>query len=101
MKGRLLVYSVVLLAALGYLQWRARAPASLEITVVRENLVAYRGQAMSLDELDGAIAADLRSGRPTKVVVTVDGHAPSTVLIPVLDLLERSGAADVQVIAEP
>jgi biopolymer transport protein ExbD len=100
LKWRLPVYAVLLLGAVAYTQWRVRPPQPLQVQVVAEGVVALDGQTMMLAEFERTLSERLRGQRQQpRIYVSVDAKAPSTVLIPVLDALTRSGAVDVQVLA--
>ncbi|TJY60972.1 hypothetical protein E4T66_10000 [Sinimarinibacterium sp. CAU 1509] len=100
LKWRLPVYAVLLLGAVAYTQWRVRPPPALQVQVVAEGVVALDGRTMLLSEFERYMSEHLRGQRQQpQIFVSVDARAPSTVLIPVLDALTRSGAADVQVLA--
>ncbi|MEQ1440320.1 biopolymer transporter ExbD [Fontimonas sp. SYSU GA230001] len=95
------VQAVVLVVALAWLGWRMREPAPIELRIVDAGQVVVEGRRLAVGEVGSHVAA-LRAGdarRPVRLVV--DARAPSTVLIPVLDALQRSGIDDVQVIANP
>ncbi|MEW6166307.1 MAG: biopolymer transporter ExbD [Pseudomonadota bacterium] len=101
MTARLVVYALALAAALAWTWWRTREPAPIEIVVVREGLVAVGGETLELSQLGPQIAARLeRSPRP-RVLVAVDGNAPSVMLIPVLNALDANGVHDVEVVTIP
>lgn len=100
-KGRLLVYAVVMIGVLAWMQWRTREPAPIEVVVVREGTVNVDGQVLELASLGPYVARQLDRDPRRRVLVSVDARAPSTVLIPVLDALDRSGVDNVQVVANP
>jgi len=100
LKWRLPIYGVLLLGAVAYTQWRIRPPQPMQVQVIAEGVVAVDGQTMMLPEFERALTARLRDQRQQpRIFVSVDAKAPSTVLIPVLDAMTRSGATDVQVLA--
>ncbi|MES0874517.1 ExbD/TolR family protein [Sinimarinibacterium thermocellulolyticum] len=101
MKQRLLIYAVVLVAVLGWLAWRGRAPQPIDIVVVGEGAVSVDGAAVPSERLGAYVVAELERDARRVVRVTVDAHAPSTTLIPVLQALERHGVEHVEVIANP
>lgn len=100
MKRRLLIYGLALLAVFGYLQWHAVPPAPLEVAVMRDGLVRFRGEVVPVTELAGHVKTELKRDPQRPVRVMVDAQAPSTVLIPVLDALTQGGAENVKVVAE-
>lgn len=101
MKQRLVVYAAVLAVVLGWLAWRGRAPAPIDVIVVRDGVVSADGQLIETTRLGAHVAAQLERDARRSVRVTVDAHAPSTTLIPVLQSLEQHGVENVQVIANP
>lgn len=100
-KGRLAVYAVVLIGVLVWMQWRTREPAPIDVVVIREGTVNVDGQVLELAALGPHVARQLDRDPRRRVLVSVDARAPSTVLIPVLDALDRSGVENVQVVASP
>ncbi|MEC9362762.1 MAG: ExbD/TolR family protein [Sinimarinibacterium flocculans] len=101
MKQRLLVYALVLVVVLGWLAWRGRTPAPIDVIVVRDGVVSADGQIVETAQLGAHVAAQLERDARRRVRVTVDAKAPSTTLIPVLQSLEQSGVENVEVIANP
>jgi biopolymer transport protein ExbD len=100
-KQRLLTYGVVLVVVLGWLAWRGRMPAPIDIVVVGEGTVSVDGQLIETARLGAQVAAEIERDGRRVARVTVDAHAPSTTLIPVLQSLERHGVENVEVIANP
>jgi biopolymer transport protein ExbD len=100
-KQRLLVYSVVLAAALGWVIWRAQPPSPIDLQIVREGLIRSDGQMLETAQIGAHVAAQVERDPRRPVRVTVDAQAPSTTLIPVLQVLEQHGIVDVEVIANP
>lgn len=101
MKQRLIVYGAVLAVVLGWLAWRAQPPQPIELQVVRDGVVSSEGQVFETAQLGAHVAARLERDPRRPVRVTVDAQAPSTSLIPVLQVLEQHGVVDVEVIANP
>lgn len=101
MKQRLLIYGLVLVVVLGWLAWRGRMPAPIDIVVVREGTVSVDGRVIETRQLGAHVAAQVERDARRIVRVTVDAHAPSTTLIPVLQSLEQHGVENVEVIANP
>lgn len=100
-KLRLIVYAAVMVGVLGWMYLRTREPAPIEIVVLGEGLVTVGGESLALDALGSRVLQQRERDPRRRVQVSVDAHSPSTVLIPVLEALDRSGVEDVQVVANP
>ena len=100
-KWRLVAYSVAIVVALGWGYWRTRTPAPIEVRVIGEGVVEVGGRTMDLTQLGPYVVQRTGSQPAREVRVIVDARSPSTVLIPVLDVLDRSGVDNVQVVANP
>ena len=101
MKQRLVVYAVVLAVVLGWLAWRGRLPQPIDVVVVDDQTIMVDGKPLTASELGAHAAAEIERDARRVVRVTVDAHAPSTTLIPVLHALEQHGVENVEVIANP
>ncbi len=100
-KWRVVVYLLTLVVVLGWMFLRTLEPSPIEVRVLRDGLVQVDGQTLEVAALGERVSARLRSDPRRRVQVVVDAKSPSTVLIPVLDVLDRSGVENVQVIANP
>ncbi|SFF54409.1 Biopolymer transport protein ExbD/TolR [Fontimonas thermophila] len=99
---RLAVYLAVLLGVLGWMHVRTRAPAPIDI-VVGEGRIMVSGEPLTLDALASHVSHARQHDPRRQVRISVDARAPSMVLIPVLETLQRSGIGldEIQVVADP
>lgn len=97
MMRRLMIYAVVLAAVGGYLAWRTQPPADLVVVLAADGRLQLDQTVLTPTELANALRARMDRAPQPALHVQVDPHAPVTAMIPVMDAVRASGAADVRV----
>jgi biopolymer transport protein ExbD len=82
-------------------QATAVAGAFVPVAIVKSGAVQIGAQIVDADRAQEAVAAALRAGAATKVVVIPDRDVPTGLLLRVMDACSAAGASSVDVAATP